>query len=107
MQIVDINERLAISGQPNTDEFINFARRGYRSIINLRPDGEEPNQPGNDAEQAAARRAGLAYNFVPVIGTSITDGRYPGVPASDSNDGWIGSGPLQKRDTRLDALRAE
>ncbi|AIC10825.1 bifunctional sulfur transferase/dioxygenase Blh [Xylella fastidiosa] len=73
MKIVDINERLAISGQPNTDEFINFARRGYRSIINLRPDGEEPNQPGNDAEQAAARRAGLAYNFVPVIGTSITE----------------------------------
>ncbi|WP_337187784.1 TIGR01244 family sulfur transferase [Phenylobacterium sp.] len=44
------------------------ARLGYRTIINNRPDGEDPAQPASAEVEAAARAAGLAYHYVPVRG---------------------------------------
>jgi uncharacterized protein (TIGR01244 family) len=44
------------------------AARGYRLVINNRPDGEQPGQPLSDEMERAAAAAGLAYLHVPVIG---------------------------------------
>ena len=44
------------------------ARQGFRTIINNRPDGEEPTQPRAAEIEAAARAAGLAYHHIPVVG---------------------------------------
>jgi len=44
------------------------ARQGYRTIINNRPDGEEPAQPASAEMEAAAKAAGLAYHHIPVRG---------------------------------------
>ena len=38
------------------------------TIVNNRPDGEEPGQPANAAIEAAAQAAGLDYRFIPVAG---------------------------------------
>jgi len=44
------------------------ARQGFRTIINNRPDGEQPDQPSSAEIEAAAKAAGLAYHYVPVAG---------------------------------------
>lgn len=44
------------------------ARQGFRTIINNRPDGEQPDQPSSHEIEAAARAAGLAYFHLPVVG---------------------------------------
>lgn len=44
------------------------ARRGFRTIINNRPDGEAPDQPTSGEIEAAAAAAGLAYYHLPVRG---------------------------------------
>jgi len=38
----------------------------FRTIINNRPDGEEPGQPGSAELEAAATQAGLRYVHIPV-----------------------------------------
>ncbi|MBN9468716.1 MAG: TIGR01244 family phosphatase [Bosea sp.] len=72
MKIVEISERLAVAGQPSLVDFKSLAARGFKAIVNDRPDGEEPGQPDSAAERQAATEAGLAYSFVPVTGTTIT-----------------------------------
>ena len=44
------------------------ARQGFKTIINNRPDGEEPTQPRSAEIEAAAKAAGLAYFHIPVVG---------------------------------------
>ncbi|MGF7159135.1 uncharacterized protein (TIGR01244 family) [Rhodoligotrophos appendicifer] len=73
MSAVRVDERLVVSGQPQLGDFGGFAKDGFAAIINNRPDGEHPSQPGNEAEMDAAKKAGLSYSFVPVTGSSITE----------------------------------
>ncbi|MEW5684831.1 MAG: TIGR01244 family sulfur transferase [Pseudomonadota bacterium] len=49
------------------------ARLGFRTIINNRPDGEQPDQPTSAEIAAAAESAGLAYHHVPVVGGPTPD----------------------------------
>jgi len=44
------------------------AAAGIRTIVNNRPDGEEPGQPSSAEIEAAARAAGLGYRHIPVAG---------------------------------------
>ena len=45
------------------------AAQGIRTIVNNRPDGEEPGQPSSAEIEAAARAAGLDYRHIPVAGS--------------------------------------
>ena len=47
-------------------DFAELARQGVKTIVNNRPDGEEPGQPtaGHGAELAA--KYGMAYHYIPV-----------------------------------------
>ena len=67
-----ITERLTISSQPSVDDISQLPSLGFKALINLRPDGEE-GAPGNHAERNAASDAGLAYHFIPVTMSSITE----------------------------------
>ncbi|RJG46186.1 bifunctional sulfur transferase/dioxygenase Blh [Mesorhizobium sp. DCY119] len=73
MKPVRINDRLSVAVQPDAESFSAFATEGYAAVINARPDGEEPGQPGSAAENAAANAAGLSYSFIPVTGPAITE----------------------------------
>ncbi|MBX4941832.1 bifunctional sulfur transferase/dioxygenase Blh [Rhizobium binae] len=73
MTAVKVNELISVAGQPEPADFTDFAARGFAGVINARPDGEDPGQPGNAAEKAAAAAAGLSYSFVPVKGAEITE----------------------------------
>jgi uncharacterized protein (TIGR01244 family) len=54
-----------VSGQIVPEE---IASLGVATIINNRPDGEEPGQPESDAIETAARAAGIDYRHIPVAG---------------------------------------
>jgi uncharacterized protein (TIGR01244 family) len=73
MKTIRINDRLAIASQPAPEDFADFARQGFSTVLNLRPDGEEAGQPGNSGERRAASGAGLDYGFIPVTGATITE----------------------------------
>lgn len=73
MDSVRVNEKLAVSKQPELTSFSKFATDGFKGIVNNRPDGEDAAQPGSAAEKAAADKAGLAYAHVPVSSATITE----------------------------------
>ena len=54
-----------VSGQIAPEE---IASLGVATIVNNRPDGEEPGQPASDAIEAAAKAAGIDYRHIPVAG---------------------------------------
>lgn len=73
MQIKKINDRLFVGSQPTIADFGEIAASGIKSVINNRPDGEEPEQPSAQAAQQAAAAAGLSYTQLPVTGATITE----------------------------------
>lgn len=60
---------VCVAPQLTPEAMAEAARRGFRSVINNRPDYEEgPEQPTHARIEAAARAAGLEYAFLPVDG---------------------------------------
>ena len=45
----------------------------FRTIINNRPDDEEPGQPSSEEIEAEARRLGLEYVHIPVVPGQISE----------------------------------
>lgn len=68
-----VTDDLSVSPQIGVDDVAAAAAAGFRTIINNRPDGEEPGQPSGHEIEAAAREAGLAYFHVPVRGGPTPD----------------------------------
>lgn len=68
-----ITDQLFVAAQPDAGSFATLKAQGFASVVNARPDGEEPGQPGTEAEDRAAKAAGLGYSFVPVTGPTITE----------------------------------
>jgi uncharacterized protein (TIGR01244 family) len=63
---------LAVSKQPDITDIKQLAEQGFRTIINNRPEGEDPEQLPPAEEQAEAERLGLTYVHIPVKTGSIT-----------------------------------
>lgn len=73
MPITRISEKLSVSSQPGLDELYSLRGHGFRTLINNRPDGEDVDQVGNQAERDLARQSDLSYSFIPVTMNSITE----------------------------------
>ena len=73
MTAVKIDDRLTVDGQPSQETLSALASGGFATIINNRPDAEEPGQPGSAAEKAILEQSCLAYRFIPVTATTITE----------------------------------
>ena len=61
-----IDDTIFVSPQIGPGDLAQAAALGVRSVINNRPDEEEPGQPEGAAIGAAAEVAGLAYAAIPV-----------------------------------------
>jgi uncharacterized protein (TIGR01244 family) len=61
-----IDETLQVAGQITPADVAAAAAQGIRTIINNRPDGEQPGQPTSAEIEAAAMAAGLGYAHIPV-----------------------------------------
>lgn len=60
-----------VSGQIAPAQIDELKAQGIKTIVALRPDGEEQGQPSSAAVEAAARAAGLGFAHVPVAGSEI------------------------------------
>jgi sulfide:quinone oxidoreductase len=67
-----INDRLSVAGQITLEDMEQFAKQGFSTIINNRPDNEEPNQLGHGAAEAEAKKQGLAYVYQPIVSSAIS-----------------------------------
>jgi uncharacterized protein (TIGR01244 family) len=72
MKPVKVSEKLSVAPQPQLADFPALKRLGFTAVINNRPDGEDPSQPGSAGEEEAAHAAGLAYVHIPVTRTGLT-----------------------------------
>ncbi|MGE5566219.1 MAG: TIGR01244 family sulfur transferase [Parcubacteria group bacterium] len=63
-----VNDRLSVSPQLSVQDVNEAAAKGFKTIINNRPDGEAPDQPTSAEIEAAAKAAGLNYVHIPVRG---------------------------------------
>jgi uncharacterized protein (TIGR01244 family) len=70
---IKISDRVSAGGQPDTTDLKRLAEAGFKSVINLRADGEA-NQPLSPrTEQTEAAAAGLGYRHVPVAVDNLSD----------------------------------
>src|SRR3984893_7946189 len=73
MKPTALTAKLSVAPQPMLSDFQELRRLGFMTVVNNRPDGEDPNQLGSAAEEQAARAAGLGYVHIPVTSTGMTD----------------------------------
>lgn len=66
--MVLIDDQVLIAGQIRSGDIAEAAALGVTTIVNNRPDGEEPGQPAGAEIEAAARAAGIGYAYLPVAG---------------------------------------
>ncbi len=72
MQATPVTDFLSVSGQITREDIAEIARQGYGTIINNRPDDEEPRQLSHAEAEAEAKRLGLEYRYIPVVTNAIT-----------------------------------
>ncbi|KKB07742.1 TIGR01244 family sulfur transferase [Devosia chinhatensis] len=66
MDLKRINDHVSVSGQIQPEDVATLKLLGFTTIVNNRPDGEAPDQPGGAEIEAAALAAGLAYHAIPL-----------------------------------------
>ena len=62
-----LDEKTLVSAQIRPEDVADLHAQGVRTIINNRPDGEEPNQPLGAEIERAAQDAGISYRYIPII----------------------------------------
>jgi uncharacterized protein (TIGR01244 family) len=73
VEIIQLERDAAVAPQLVEADFATIARLGFRSVVNNRPDGEAPDQLPNAKAEAAARRHGLEFRYLPVHNMNVTD----------------------------------
>lgn len=73
MDIKKIAPDLSVCPQLKPQDLAVAAALGFRAIIINRPDGEASDQPSHAEIEEAARSAGLAVRYVPVVSGKVTD----------------------------------
>lgn len=71
--IRDVTGSFSVAPQIELDEFAGLAAMGFTHVINNRPDGEAPGQPGSTETEAAAKAAGMTYVHAPFVGQPTAD----------------------------------
>lgn len=90
MSAIEISKKLSVAAQPSLAEIQSFRDQGFLTLINNRPEHEEPGQPGNQAEQQEAKHCGLSYAFIPVTADTITEADVRAVQrVIDESDGPV------------------
>ncbi len=72
-KIVQLEFDIYVAPQLVEADFAEIAARGFRSVVNNRPDFEAPDQLPNEQAEAAALCHGLQFRFLPVANLNVTD----------------------------------
>ena len=69
-----MSENVGFTGQIGPEHLVQVVEKGFKSVINNRPDMEGgPEQPTSAQIEEAARVAGLDYVYQPVVAGQITE----------------------------------
>jgi uncharacterized protein (TIGR01244 family) len=68
-----LNENIMVSPQLALEDVALAAELGVATIINNRPDGEDPSAPQGEAIAAAAAAAGLNYVAIPISHSGFSE----------------------------------
>lgn len=71
LDIRPLVDGVAVAPQMTLDDLAAIKAAGYRTIINNRPDGEDPGQPTAAEAAARAQALGLAYIHQPVTSATL------------------------------------
>ncbi|HET8710158.1 MAG TPA: TIGR01244 family sulfur transferase [Spongiibacteraceae bacterium] len=71
-QLSQLTADLWVGPQVQAADFSAIAAKGFRTVINARPDREASDQPGSDELAVAAAKAGITYEYLPVIPNQIS-----------------------------------
>lgn len=97
-----LDEDMWVAGQIAPEDIAGFA--GIATVVNNRPDGEEPGQPTSAEIEAAASAAGLAYAYIPIGGGFSADQVEAMVAALETSGGTLAFCRSGTRSTLLWAL---
>jgi uncharacterized protein (TIGR01244 family) len=86
LRIIPLEPDIAVAPQLTEADFAEIAARGFRSVVDSRPDGEASGQLASAAAAAAARRQGLAFRYQPVRSINVTDDDAVGAFAQSMDD---------------------
>ncbi len=71
-KLVPLGPRLSVAGRLDRADIDALAQAGVRTIVNNRPDGEDPGQlPAADARRIAESQ-GLVYHHIPITAATLS-----------------------------------
>lgn len=73
MHMKELTTDIFVAAQLSTQDISAAAAQGIKSIINNRPDGEEPGQPTSADLASAASELGMQYIGIPVVPGMLTE----------------------------------
>ncbi len=76
MEITQISHDFSTCGQLETDDLAEVKTLGFRSLIYVRPDGEQKGQPTFGQIQECAKAQGLQARYVPVKPSGATEANH-------------------------------
>jgi uncharacterized protein (TIGR01244 family) len=68
-----LGEGIKVREQVTLDDVARLGGEGYRTVIDLRPDGEVAGQPASTAVGEVARSAGMSFAYIPTPHGTIPD----------------------------------
>jgi uncharacterized protein (TIGR01244 family) len=71
-ELIPLAPGLSVTGRLDRADIDALAQAGVRTIINNRPDGEDPGQLPAAAAQKLAGAHGIAYHHIPITAASLT-----------------------------------
>jgi uncharacterized protein (TIGR01244 family) len=70
--LMDLAPGLTAAGALSRDDIEALAAAGVKTIINNRPDGEDPGQLPADAARGLCDAHGIAYHHIPFVAATLT-----------------------------------
>jgi sulfide:quinone oxidoreductase len=67
-----LTDQLSVAGQISLADLAAFAKSGFTTVINNRPDDEEPGQLDHATAEAEAKKQGLGYVYQPIVSSAIS-----------------------------------
>jgi uncharacterized protein (TIGR01244 family) len=72
VELIPLAPDLEVTGRLDRDDIAALAKEGVRTIINNRPDDEDPGQlPAAEAQRLAAAH-GIAYHHIPITAATLS-----------------------------------
>ena len=72
MKATVVEQDFAVASQVTIADIADIAKEGVKTLINNRPDGEEPGQLASAEARSEAEKLGLQYVYLPVQTGTIT-----------------------------------